>query len=88
MSLSIKVKSVKPLENLCIAVIFENGIEKIYDVKQLFNNFEIYKELENEELFKLVKVDCGGYAISWNDEIDISEVELWENGVEKNKGAI
>ena len=88
MWLSIKVKSVKPLENLWIAVIFENGIEKIYDVKQLFNNFEIYKELEKEELFKLVKVDCGGYAISWNDEIDISEVELWENGVEKNKGAI
>ena len=82
MSLSIKVKSVKPLENLCILVRFENGIDKIYDVKQLFDSFEVYKELKNEDLFKLVKVDCGGYAVCWNDEIDISEVQLWENGVE------
>ena len=29
-----------------------------------------------------VKVDCGGYAICWDDEIDISEVELWDNGIE------
>ena len=83
MSLSIKVKSVRPLDDLCLLIEFENGVEKIYDVKQLFDKFEIYKELGNEDLFNSVKVDCGGYAISWNDEIDISEVELWENGVEK-----
>lgn len=83
MSLSIKVKSVRPLDDLRLLIEFENGVEKIYDVKQLFDKFEIYKELENEDLFKLVKVDCGGYAISWNDDIDISEVELWDNGVEK-----
>jgi hypothetical protein len=24
----------------------------------------------------------GGYGISWNDEIDLSEYELWTNGAE------
>lgn len=82
MPLSIKVKNIEPLDNLCLLVRFENGVDKIYDVKQLFDEFEVYRKLEDESLFKLVKVDCGGYAVYWNDEIDISEVELWENGVE------
>ncbi len=25
-----------------------------------------------------------GYGISWNDEIDLSCDELWENGIEQN----
>ena len=31
-------------------------------------------------LFEKVVVDVGGYGISWNDELDISAEELWENG--------
>jgi hypothetical protein len=31
---------------------------------------------------KSVRVDSGGYGISWNDDVDISEYELWTNGVE------
>jgi len=27
-----------------------------------------------------VRVDPGGYGISWNDNIDLSEYELWTNG--------
>jgi len=83
MSLSIKIKNVEPLKDLCLLVTFENNIKKVYDVKKLFSQFENYKILKDITLFNSVKVDCGGYAISWNDEIDISEVELWENGVEK-----
>ena len=26
---------------------------------------------------EIAKVDAGGYGISWNDDIDISEYELW-----------
>jgi len=35
-------------------------------------------------LFWNVKTDLGGYGISWNDEIDLSCDELWENGIEQN----
>ena len=31
-------------------------------------------------LFEQVQVDSGGYGISWNDDIDLSCNELWENG--------
>lgn len=38
--------------------------------------------LKNDAFFKTVKADVGGYGISWNDDIDLSEYELWTNGVE------
>ena len=33
-------------------------------------------------LFEQVKVDLGGYGVTWNDEIDLSCNQLWENGYE------
>jgi hypothetical protein len=30
--------------------------------------------------FRAVRVDVGGYGISWSDSIDLSEYELWTNG--------
>lgn len=38
---------------------------------------------KNEAFFKSVKVDSGGYGVSWNDDIDLSEYELWVNGKER-----
>lgn len=34
-------------------------------------------------LFQQVKVDAGGFGISWNDEIDLASEELRINGKEK-----
>ena len=31
-------------------------------------------------LFKQVKIDKGGYGISWNDNIDLSCNTLWNEG--------
>ena len=61
---------------------FENGITKVYDLKPLFDKWEIFKELKNNDLFKNMKIDAGGYGISWNDDIDLSCNELYENGKE------
>ena len=83
MALSIRVKEVKALDNLMLSVLFVNGARKLYDVKQLFPKFpQMFAPLkDNPALFKNVIVDCGGCGISWNEDIDISECELWENGV-------
>ena len=75
----IKIKAVYPANDLNIIVVFANGIIKRYDVKQLFSQFDWYQELNNPDLFQLVKVDCGGCGVAWNEDIDISEYELWEN---------
>lgn len=82
MSLSIKIKAVYPMDNLCLRVVFENGVTKTYDVKQLLPQFDMFQPLiDNKPLFDSVRVDCGGCGIAWNSDIDISECELWENGV-------
>lgn len=77
-----KIKDVKPLENYKLLVTFENGEIKNYDVKPLFNKWAVFKDLLSiHGLFKQVKVDVGGYGISWNDDIDLSCNELYYNGV-------
>lgn len=80
MGLSIRVKNVTPAENMNLLVEFENGVVKRYDTKQLLKQFACYEKLKDEAFFKLVKVECGGCAVAWDADIDISEVELWEGG--------
>ena len=41
---------------------------------------DIYAPLKNEALFRAVQIEPGGYAVSWGNDIDISEYELWKNG--------
>lgn len=76
-----KILSVEALENKKLLVKFVNGVEKIYDCTPLLNR-EMFEVLNNNAFFKSVKVDSGGYGISWNDDTDLSEYELWTNGVE------
>lgn len=76
-----KVKSVKPLENFILLIDFENGIQKYYDVKKLFDKFTYFQDLLNiNGLFEQVKVEANGYAVSWNNDLDIACNELWNNG--------
>ena len=74
------IKSVTVLENLIIQAEFSNGINKKYDIKELIKKYEQFKILENIELFNKVKVDIGGYGIVWNEELDLSSEEIWNNG--------
>ena len=76
-----KILSVQALENKTLLVKFANGIEKIYDCNPLLS-IDMFEVLKNDAFFKSVKVDSGGYGISWNDDADLSEYELWTNGVE------
>ncbi len=75
-----KISKVIPKENLIIEVEFENKIRKTYDIKKTIEKWKVFKDLEDENLFKLVKVDIGGYGISWNESIDLSCEEIWEKG--------
>ncbi len=76
-----KIKSVNTLPDYLLSVQFCEGITKIYDVKVLFEKWTVFKELkEDPDLFNLATVDEGGYGIVWNDDIDLSCDELFENG--------
>ena len=76
-----KVKEVRPLSDFRLAVLFENGEQRSYDIRPLFEKWQSFKALSDVAgLFNQVKVDAGGYGISWNDEIDLSCDELYFNG--------
>ena len=78
-----KVQRVEPLSDFTLLVTFRNQEQKEYDVKPLFKKWDAFLLLEgHKELFDQVRVDAGGYGISWNDDIDLSCDELYFNGVQ------
>jgi len=74
-----RIKSISTEDNYILVVTFENDIVKKYDFKPMLDNPH-FSNLKDKLLFSSVKVDVGGCGISWNDELDLSEYELWVNG--------
>ena len=84
-----RVESVEPKDNFILSVSFTDGVKLEYDIKPLFLKWDVFNNLKTVKgLFQQVKVDAGGYGISWNDEIDLASEELRINGriVGINKG--
>lgn len=78
-----RIKSIITLDNHILLVTFQNGMIKKYHLETLFSVFPQFIVLKkDEELYRSVNVDIGGYGISWNDELDLDAEEIWENGVE------
>ncbi len=77
-----RICSVCALDDHIVEAQFFNGDTKQYDIKQLFINFPQFKIFEKEKkLFQNVKVDAGGYGISWNDELDLDAETIWSDGI-------
>lgn len=75
-----KIKSAFASDHKMLTILFTNGEKKIYDISKLLDT-DMFAPLKNPAFFKNVKVETGGYAVYWNDMIDISEYELWKNGI-------
>ncbi len=75
-----KIKNVTALNDYKLSVQFSEGITKKYDVKPLFKRFRVFNRLKDHQLFNKVHVGPGGYGIIWDDEIDLSCDELYDNG--------
>ena len=77
-----KVKNVSALSDYKLSVQFSEGVTKIYDLSPLVDTIPAFAELkDNPAEFYCVEVDVGGYGIIWNDDLDLSCDELWENGI-------
>ncbi len=75
------VQSVEPKDNYILSVLFTDGVRTEYDIKPLFEKWEVFNNLKNiSGLYQQVRVDAGGFGISWNDEIDLASEELRLNG--------
>ena len=75
-----RIRSVTPLDDYYLRVEFCEGVTKIYDIKPLFEKIPIFNKLKNNDLFKKVKVDIGGYAVVWNKNIDLECDDLFYDG--------
>ena len=75
----LKIISAQALDNYNLIVEFDNGYKKKYDITSLLDR-EMFSPLKNPGFFKNVRVETGGYAIMWNENIDLSEYELWVHG--------
>ena len=74
-----RIQYVKTMDDHTLLVTFTNNEKKKYDVTSLLQT-EMFAPLKNPAFFKNVHVEEGGYAVSWNADIDISEYEIWKNG--------
>jgi hypothetical protein len=74
-----KIDTVRAIGPTRLLIRFGNGEQKVYDCGPLVSRPEFHL-LASPALFSVVRVDAGGYGISWNDDLDLSEYELWTNG--------
>jgi hypothetical protein len=74
-----RIASVAPLDAGRLRVRFDNGREVVYDCRPLLAR-AAFARLADPAFFRSVVVDPGGYGVSWDDEIDLSEYELWTRG--------
>ena len=74
-----RIELVEPLPEKRLYVRFVNGDERVYACGRLLK-CAAFRPLEDDSLFRKVKVDPGGYGVSWTDAIDLSESELWLQG--------
>lgn len=83
-----KIASIYPLEEMHLLAFFADGRARLYDMTPLVKKRAAFKPLEKESVFHHVRVDAGGYGISWNDDIDLSSNEIYENGIPVNIAAM
>lgn len=74
-----KVAAAHAIDNRTLVIEFDNKKKKKYDIAPLLKK-EMFSPLSNPALFKAVQVERGGYAVYWDNNIDISEYELWVHG--------
>ncbi len=75
-----KIISAQVIGDRTLLIEFSQNEFKKYDVSNLLNK-QMFAPLQNASFFKNFRIDSGGYGLVWNEDIDISEYELWKNGV-------
>ncbi|MBM2816928.1 MAG: hypothetical protein HW421_3690 [Ignavibacteria bacterium] len=76
-----RIQNVNVTGEHTLIVGFSNGKRKLYDISSLLEK-EMFAPLKLPAFLKNVQIEQGGYALIWNKDIDISEYELWKNGVD------
>ena len=81
-----RLQTVEPIAGKRLRVTFVNEAIRIYDCTHLLDK-EPFRLLKDEAFFRCVQVEPHGYAVVWNDQIDLAESELWLHGESPNTGS-
>ena len=76
-----RIKTITPLDNFILRVVFDDGKTILYDVKEDIEQIPVFKELETDsELWRNVILDTSRTCVYWNDNIDLPSDILYEYG--------
>lgn len=75
-----KIKNVMAACNYSLIVEFDDGTIKVYDLNPLIEQNEPFKKLKGNKLFYNVHIDVDRCGVIWDDTLDISSEEIWDNG--------
>lgn len=75
-----KIISAQVVGDRTLLIEFSDREFKQYDISNLLSK-QMFAPLKNPSFFKNFRIEAGGYGLVWNEDIDISEYELWKNGI-------
>lgn len=70
-----------------LVIKFNNNEFRKYDISKLLEN-PMFAKFHNPAFFKNFKIEEGGHGLVWDEDVDISEYELWQNGLSVADGDI
>lgn len=77
-----RIKTVEPLKDFVLHVVFDDGRDVLYDVKDDIETLTEFKSLtEIQGLWEQLQLDKSRTCVYWNDRIDIASDTLYEYGV-------
>lgn len=80
----VRIKSVKPMSDYKLAVLFDDGKNVEYDMKDDIKELPGYSDLETiRGLWQQVQLDESRTCVFWNDYIDLPSDTIYEYGIEK-----
>ncbi len=76
-----RIKSVRPMKNYFLEVVFDNEKCVLYDVNEDIATIPGYDDLKNiHGLFNQVQLDQSRTCVFWNDDIDLPSDTIYEYG--------
>ncbi len=76
-----RIEDVLPLEDYCLLVFFRDGTVKKCDMKQHFEKTQVFQILlKKPEYFGHVQMQTGGYGVSWDVNMNVSDSTLYRIG--------
>ena len=78
-------KRVKPMNNFVLQVVFDDGKDVLYNVRDDIDTIPSYQDLKTiPGLFNQVQLDPSRTCVFWNDMIDLASDTIYEYGEAEN----